>query len=78
MKVKEIMEMIGRYEPEEELIILWWDRPQFDNLDGLQLTDAHWSQICKEFDEWDSAGADINQWVLDSALEYAEALEEDD
>jgi hypothetical protein len=64
--------MLSRYSPEDELCILWWDKPQFDNLDGLVLDDEAWARICKEFDEWDNAGADVNQWILDASIDYAE------
>ena len=71
MKVKEVIEMMNRYSPEDELCILWWDKPQFDNLDELVLDDTGWSRICKEFDEWGNAGADVNQWILDASIDHA-------
>jgi hypothetical protein len=72
MKIKQVIDMLSRYSPEDELCILWWDKPQFDNLDGLVLDDEAWARICKEFDEWDNAGADVNQWILDASIDYAE------
>jgi hypothetical protein len=75
MKIKQIMEMLSRYSPEDELCILWWDKPQFDNLDELSLTEEGWARICKEFDEWENAGSEINQWMLDASIEYAETTD---
>jgi hypothetical protein len=72
MKIKQVIDMLSRYSPEDELCILWWDKPQFDNLDGLVLDDEAWARICKEFDEWENAGADVNQWILDASIDYAE------
>jgi hypothetical protein len=75
--IRQIIEMLSRYSPDEELCILWWDKPQFDNLDGLELTQQGWALICREFDEWENAGNDVNQWIMDSALEYAELVKEE-
>ena len=75
MKVKQIIEMLSRYSPDEELVMVWWDKPLFDKLDGLDLSDESWDRICKEFDEWEDAGSDVNQWVLDASLEYAETVD---
>lgn len=77
MIIRQIIEMLSRYSPDEELCILWWDKPQFDNLDGLELTQQGWALICREFDEWENAGNDVNQWIMDSALEYAELVKEE-
>jgi hypothetical protein len=75
MKVSKAIEMLSRYSPEQEVCILWWDKPQFENYDGLELTDAGWEKICKEFDEWENAGNDVNQWIMDAGLDYAELKE---
>ena len=77
MKIKQVIEMLSRYSPEEELCILWWDKPQFDNLDGLILDDHGWAKICKEFDEWEHAGSEVNQWILDASIDYAELVKEE-
>lgn len=77
MKVKQIMEMLSRYSPEDELVVLWWDKPQFDNLDGLDLSHESWDRICKEFDEWEDAGSEVNQWILDASIDYAELVKEE-
>ena len=76
MKVKQAIEMLGRYSAEDEVCILWWDKPQFENYDGLTLTDDGWAEICKQFDEWEDAGSDVNQWVVDASLELAEPIKE--
>jgi hypothetical protein len=72
MKIKQVIEMLSRYSPEDELCILWWDKPQFDNMDGLLLDEEAWARICKEFDEWEHAGSEVNQWILDASIDYAE------
>ena len=35
MIIKQAIEMLNRYSPDDELCILWWDKPQFENMDGL-------------------------------------------
>ena len=77
MKIKQVMEMLSRYSPEDELCILWWDKPQFEFPEDyeIKLTDEGWARICKEFDEWENAGSEINQWMLDASIEYAETTD---
>lgn len=72
VKAKEAIEILSRYSPEDELCILWWDKPQFDNLDEMTLTDEGWGKICKEFDAWDNAGQEVTEWINDATFEHME------
>ena len=39
------------------------------------LTDEAWTEICKEFDEWDDAGNDVSEWIADAVVEKSELKE---
>jgi hypothetical protein len=70
MKIKTLLEMLNRYSPEDELCVLYWDR---DNFDYEELTVSAWSEICKEFDEWEDAGLDVSEWLSEAVSKKAEA-----
>ena len=70
MKIKTLLEMLNRYSPEDELCVLYWDK---DNFDYEELTVSAWSQICKEFDEWEDAGSDVSEWLSEAVFKKAEA-----
>lgn len=69
MKVKHLIHTLQEgYEPDAEIIVLWWDKPDYED----RLTDESWSKICTEFDEWEEAGADISEWVADAIIEHSQ------
>lgn len=74
MKVKDLLEVLSKYEPDEEICVLWWDKETYDYnpLEEEHLSDEAWARICKEFDEWDEAGLDVSQWIADAVIEYSE------
>ena len=75
MRVKDILEALSKYSPEENLIVLYWDKSHFDwdKDDEYTLTSDAWDEVCEEFDEWDSAGQDIGEWIADAVGEKGEA-----
>ena len=77
MKVKTLLEMLGRHNPEEELCVLYWDKEQFDYRDDEHevLTTEAWAEICKEFDEWEDAGHASGEWIADAVIEKVELKE---
>ena len=77
MKVKTLLEMLGRHSPEEELCVLYWDKEQFDYRDDEHevLTTEAWAEICKEFDEWEDAGHASGEWIADAVIEKVELKE---
>ena len=69
--------MLGRYSPEEELCVLYWDKEQFDYRDDEHevLTTEAWAEICKEFDEYfmhEGAGHHVSEWIADAVIEKVE------
>lgn len=78
MIIKQIIEMLSRYSPDDELCILYWDKEQFDYRDDEHevLTTEKWAEICKEFDEWEDAGHSVSEWIADAVIEKVELKEE--
>lgn len=70
MKVKNLIATLQDYEPDAEIIVLWWDKPE-ESLEGDNLSDENWHKICTEFDEWGEAGADISEWIATAISEYS-------
>lgn len=80
MKVKTLLEMIGRLNPEDELCVLYWDKEQFDYRDEEHevLTTEAWAEICKEFDESRSVVGPmhhVSEWIADAVIEKVELKE---
>jgi hypothetical protein len=78
--IKQIIEMLSRYHPDDELCILYWDKEQFDYRDDEHevLTTEKWAEICKEFDGWEDAGHSVSEWIADAVIEKVELKEEPD
>ena len=74
MKVKTLLEMLSRYSPEDELCVLYWDKPQYDfeEDEDIALTSEAWEKVCKEFDQWENAGHEVTAWISDAVFENAE------
>lgn len=77
MKVSKVIEALQKLSPDDEILVLWWEKPffEFAEEDELVLTDEAWSEISKEFDAWGNAGRDIDEWLTDAVLEHAETKE---
>ena len=71
MRVSQLLKMLEAYGPDDNLCVLYWDKPLFDNLDDLVLTGANWDEVCAEFDNWEDAGTDVSQWINDAVIEKA-------
>lgn len=77
MKVSSLIKILqSNYVQDEEIIVLWWDRFLVRNNDETSLTKEAWSKICTEFDQWENAGRDINEWVAEAILEYSVDVEQ--
>jgi hypothetical protein len=75
MKVSELIKVLQEQnKPDEEILVLWWEKHNFDYAedDEMKLTDEAWLKISKEFDEWDSVGEEIGEWIADAVSQYAE------
>ena len=74
MKVSEVIKLLSAHKPDDEIIAVWFEKPNFDFPEDyeLTLTDKAWSEICTEFDSWDNADRDIANWIADAVLEHSE------
>ena len=75
MKVSQLIQILQEQnKPDDEVIVLWWEKSSFDYTedDELKLTDEAWAKISNEFNEWDSAGNEIGEWIADAVSEHAE------
>lgn len=71
MKVSQLREVLEKYSGEDELIVMFWEKPEMVHSD-LTITDAGWVKIVAEFEEWDGADAHISDWLADAIIEHGE------
>ena len=77
MRVENAIEMLMELDPDEEIIIDWWDRSVFNrfiNDDGkYDAPDAGaWSKVVEEWDKWEENNltAEIWDWIHDALLDF--------
>ena len=63
MTVKEAMEMLSKYSPEDELIIMWWDYELVNSWEPL--TKDEWSDVVNH--EFEAAEERVFEAIMDSA-----------
>lgn len=70
MKVKEIINALKDYDPEEKVMIVYWTKDGvqdwFDEEDQI-ITDEIWNEAIEEFDEYEFQ--ETNDMILDSISE---------
>jgi hypothetical protein len=66
MKVKDVIKNMQSYNPEDEVIILWWTKDIFDDEDNT-ISDDVWSNVVKEVDDnhLDFSSQVISEEILD-------------
>ncbi len=75
MKVSKLIQVLQETtKPDDEILVLWWEKHNFDynDDDELVLTDEAWLKISQEFNEWDEAGESVGEWIADAVSEHAE------
>ena len=70
MKVKDLLKSIRDLNPNDDICVLYWEKPSYDDDDETVLTQEAWAEICKEFDEWEYAGQDVSEWIADAVIEH--------
>jgi len=66
MKVKDVIKSMQNYNPEDEVVILWWTKDIFDDEDNT-ISDDVWSNVVKEVDDnhLDFSSQVISEEILD-------------
>jgi hypothetical protein len=77
VRVENAIEMLMELDPDEEIIIDWWDRSVFNRFitdDGkYDAPDAGaWSKVVEEWDKWEENNltAEIWDWIHDALLDF--------
>ena len=73
MKVSRLRKILECLSDEDDICVLLWEKYEFDKvIDDYDVTPEAWTKICAEFDNWESAGADIGEWFIDALNEYGD------
>lgn len=76
MKIKELMKHLSELNPEDEICVVWWERPEREEIGG-DVSHDDWGRICQEFDDYIAFdGSDLNDWMERAILDYMEMGEE--
>ena len=51
MKVKYLIDQLKKYNPDDEIIVNWWDKQWFIDLTDKNITDNQWPNIVVSGDE---------------------------
>jgi hypothetical protein len=71
VKVARLRKILDRLTAEDDICVLLWEKYEFDGVvNDYVVTPEAWTQICEEFDNWESAGADIGEWFIDALNEH--------
>ena len=74
MKVSRLIEILQtQNRADEDIMVLWWEKHNFDYADDDErtLTNEAWATICDEFDDWDTAGDEIGQWIHSGVIDWS-------
>lgn len=76
MKAREAVDLIQKFDPDEEIIFLMWtkDTFDFDNNDDLVLTNKDWLKVVKEMEEQggiDSGDQIISEQISEAVVEHS-------
>lgn len=74
MKVSELINQLIKIQPDEDICVLYWEKPSYDydSDDENVLTKEAWAEICTEFDNWEDAGVELSEWIADAVIEKSE------
>ena len=66
MKVKDVIKNMQDYNPDDEVVILWWTKDIFDDEDNT-ISDEIWSKVVKDVDDnhLDFSSQVISEEILD-------------
>jgi hypothetical protein len=65
VKVKDVIKNMQDYNPEDEVVVLWWTKDIFDD-ETLTITDEVWSKVVKTLDDY--SHLDFAQQVISDEI----------
>lgn len=71
MKIKNLLAHLNTLNPEDEICVVWWERPNPEDINGY-VSAFDWQLICGEFDDYiayDGSG-DLHEWMEQAITEY--------
>lgn len=80
MKVQELVEQLKQYQPEDELIVAYWDKETVEGYtNDLTLTDNQWGQVIDKYENgeyyWQSSAAEDFVDLANEVVSSSEELE---
>ena len=67
MKVKDVIKNMQSYNPDDEVVILWWTKDIFDSVDDAVISNDVWSKVVKTLDDENNLDF-ANQVISDEIL----------
>jgi hypothetical protein len=68
MKAKDVIAMMSKYDPEEEVFITYWDKYYAQDSNDLELTDKEWVSAVKRAEEFIEPVSEAGCDVIDEAV----------
>jgi hypothetical protein len=75
MQVKTVIEALQQLDPQEEIMIQWFEKSHVEANNETEYTEEHWNMAVYLFDKWDTGEDDFG---IDNLLVEAAARLEDD
>ena len=72
MKVKYLIDQLKKYNPDDEIIVAYWDKEWSDDQCELEITDEQWSDIVGDGDDVID-NMDIGAYLYEAARVILEA-----
>ena len=70
MKVSKVIEMLGKnYSPDDELVIMWWDKKAMANDDEVSDEAMAYAEEVLEDDEW--LGSSIHDIIREAIVKFS-------
>jgi hypothetical protein len=70
MKAKDIAKHFSQLDPEEDVCILWYERPHDEDMYGFIPSKNAWKKICDEYEDTETLHNEISDWMFEAIAEY--------
>lgn len=81
MKIKNLIDQLSSYKPDEEVIVAYWDKSIVEGYADVTLTDENWIDIVAEYDahepiEFEMFGEKLQEIAMEVGSSVCENCEE--